>query len=33
MANRIKYNTRGERIMRKVYYEDFDPDGNHPPKY
>ena len=22
-----------ERIMRKVYYEDFDPDGNHPPKY
>ena len=22
-----------ERIMRKVYYEDFDPDGNHSPKY
>lgn len=25
--------TETERIMRKVYYEDFDPDGNHPPKY
>jgi len=22
-----------ERIIRKVYEEDFDPDGNHPPKY